>query len=149
MRWIFFSNLPGFQERNGFDQMRLGLKGNCFSHFLENARPRFRPLLDEMSELSLFHVNCHENLDTFPFDPIFCGSHWTLSFSTSIFAKINISNFCNTCKFVKADMRIWSFLTHIFLNAKKRILRICVTEFFDNFRESAKTNFFFIQPYLR
>jgi hypothetical protein len=97
-------------------------------------------ILTKFKELSFFHVNCHENHHTFPFFFDFLRK----SLNSFRFREHNRKNkyfkfLQHQSKFFKADIRIGSFLSHNFLNAKKMVLRRCETEFCDNFRESAKT----------
>jgi hypothetical protein len=95
-------------------------------------------ILTKFKELSFFHVYCRKNLRTFPFS-IFCGNQNSFRFREQ-YRKNNIFKFLqHQSKFFKADMRIGSFLTRNFLNAKIMILRRCGTEFCDNFHKSAKT----------
>jgi hypothetical protein len=95
------------------------------------------------SNLTFFHVNCHENLHTFPFFDFLRKSLNSFRFRKQYRKNKYFKFWQHQSKFFKTYMRIGSFLTHNFLNAKIMILRRCGTEFCDNFRESAKTKILF------
>jgi hypothetical protein len=109
--------------------------------FLQFSRKfEISSILTKFKEFLFFHVNCHENLRTFPFFDFLRKSLNSFRFREHYRKNKYFKFLQHQSKFFKADMRIESFLTHNFLNAKKwYCLQRCGTEFCDNFRESAKT----------
>ncbi len=118
---LFFNNLLSKKARvPGAIRIRSNATRVKRKMFLPFSRKfEISSILTKFKEFSFFHVNCQENLRTFHVFDFLQKSLNSFRFREH-YRKNKFFKFLqHQSKFFKADIRIGSFLTHNFLNAKK------------------------------